>query len=54
MVSDAWKKGVIMSVFRMGRKEDLNYRLVSVASVPGKTMEKSAWKPPANPDSQGN
>lgn len=44
------KKIVIMSIFRTGRKEDLNYKLLNIASVPEKKMEKkmaSACKPPA-------
>lgn len=39
---DSWcleKKIVIMFIFRTGRKEDLNYRLLNIASVPEKKME---------------
>lgn len=38
-VSDDWKKGNITPVFKNGRKKDSeNYRLVSIASVPGEIM----------------
>jgi len=33
-------KGIVISIYKKGRKEDTgNYRLVSLNSVPGKTVE---------------
>lgn len=41
-VPDDWKKGKIVSVFEMGRKEDpWNYQPANLASVSEKTIEEN-------------
>ncbi|PKU39453.1 rna-directed dna polymerase from mobile element jockey- hypothetical protein [Limosa lapponica baueri] len=45
-VPEDWRKANITPVFKKGKKEGLgDYRLVSLTSIPGKTMGSSFWAP---------